>query len=147
MTGKTKCKRLHEECHETKDITKEKTKTKTILTRISEEGYKKQPRPEILKLTKHETKTIVIARYGMLQCGKNYKGTMSEICKECNILDDENHRLNYCLKWKDRNNLNENVKIDFDLVFSERVDELRHIIQNIEKLWNTRNAHGSMNIE
>lgn len=72
---------------------------------------------------------------------------MSEICKECNILDDENHRLNYCEKWKDRNNFNENVKIDFNLVFSERVEELRYIIQFIEKLWNTRNAHGSMNIE
>ena len=91
--------RLQEDCHETsKGTTKEKTKTKTILTRITEEGYKRQPRPEILRTTKHEAKTIVIARYGMLQCGKNYKGTMNEICNECDILDDEDHRLNCCVK-------------------------------------------------
>ena len=140
--------RLQEDCHETsKGTTKEKTKTKTILTRITEEGYKRQPRPEILRTTKHEAKTIVIARYGMLQCGKNYKGTMNEICNECDILDDEDHRLNYCVKWKDRNNFNETVKIDFNLVFSERIEELRYIIECIEKLWNTRNAHGSMKTE
>ena len=96
-------------------------------------------------MTKHATKTIVIARYRMLQCGKNFKGTMREICDKCNCTDDENHRLNDCIKWRVINQYDNSEKTDFNLIFSDNVDELRHIITKIEKVWNTQNAHGTMN--
>ena len=140
--------RLYEECHDTANgITKEKTKSASIIKLLTGSGYKREPQPVILKTTKHETKTIIIARYGMLQCGKNYRGTIKEICDRCHCIDDENHRLNYCIKWRERNYYDETEKIDFDLVFSNDVEVLRPIMQGIEKLWNTRNAHGTMNNE
>ena len=141
-------KRLHEECHETADgITKEKTKTASIPKQLTDTTYKRQPRPEILKTTKQEAKTIIIARYGMLQCGKNYRGTMNMTCDRCKTIDDENHRLNFCVKWKDRNNYDETKKIDFNLIYSNEVIELRSIIPSIEKVWNKRNGHGTMHVE
>ena len=140
--------RLHEDCHETTNgTTKGKTKTISIVKQLADKEYRRQPQPEILKTTKHEAKTIIIARYGMLQCGKNYKGTMNEICNECNAIDDENHRMNYYVKLKERNNYDKTEKVDFNIVFSEKIEELRYIIHLIEKIWNTRNAHGSMNSE
>ena len=41
-----------------------------------------------------------MSQNGMLECGKNMKGTISEKCQSCDSLDDENHRLNYCPKWR-----------------------------------------------
>ena len=137
--------RLHTECLETTDgVTKEKTKTASILTHITNANYKRQPQQEILKTTKHEAKTIIIARYGMLQCGKNFGGTMNRICNECETIDDENHRLNHCIKWKNSNFYDKSEKIDYDLIFSDKIEDLRRVIQSIEKVWNTRNAHGTM---
>ena len=40
----------------------------------------------------------------MPDCGTNYKhGYGGEKCKQCNEPDDENHRLNDCIKYKERN--------------------------------------------
>ena len=104
----------HGECHETKNnITKVKTKTESIIKQLADTKYKREPRPEILQMTKHETKTIVTARYRMLQCGKNFKGTMKEICDTCNTIDDENHRLNDCIKWRTINLYDSAEKTDF----------------------------------
>ena len=142
---KKNIERLHEECHETtNEIKKVKTKTASIPKQLADPSYKREPRPEIQKSTKHEAKTIIIARYGMLQCGKNYQGTMNKTCDKCNCIDDENHRLNYCVKWKDRNYHNETGKVDFDLIYSNEIAVLRSILPYIEKLWNTRNANGTM---
>ena len=44
-----------------------------------------------MSLTKRETKMLIIARFGMLECGKNFKGTMNEICLNCNTRDTEEH--------------------------------------------------------
>ena len=43
-------------------------------------------------MTKQETKTILMARFGMLVCGANYEGTESLQCTTCNLLDNEDHR-------------------------------------------------------
>ena len=119
----------------------------TIAKKLAETSYKRQIQLEILKTTKQEAKTILIARYRMLQCGKNFKGTINEQCSQCKCIDDENHRLNYCIKWKNINYYDETEKVDFDLVFSTDIQILRNVIGKIEKVWNTRNAHGTMNVE
>ena len=138
--------RIIKECFSTIDgIPKEKTKTTSIIKKLAESQYRRNVQPEILKTTKHEAKTILMARYGMLQCGKNYKGTLSEICNLCNCTDDENHRLSHCAKWKHNNDYDEIEKTNFDLVFSSDVKILRYMVKKISKLWNTRNAHGIMN--
>ena len=63
---------------------------------------------------------------------------------ECDTIDDENHRLNRCVKWKDRNYYDIPEKVDFNLIFSDKIEDLRCIIKSIEKLLNTHNAHGTM---
>ena len=119
-----------------------KTKTKTILDKISTQGYTRQPEPEIKLMTKLETKTTIIARYGMLECGTNFKGTHSTTCTNCGTTDNEHHRINECPKWK---NLNaDNEMIDFNLIYSNSIDSIRHVISKIMNIWNTKCAHGTM---
>ena len=89
----------------------------------------------------------MIARYGMLECGKNYKGTMSQNCNICNCIDDENHRLNECPKWKDRNQYDSNTKIDFSQIFSNDIGTLHELIPHIQNVWNVKNAHGTMHTD
>ena len=87
----------------------------------------------------------MIARFGMLQCGKNYKGTMNELCGECNDTDNEDHRVNYCKLYKDINLCNTTCKINFDDIYSHDLNIVRRILPIIERTWNTKTAHGVMN--
>ena len=83
----------------------------------------------------------------MLECGKNYKGTLSETCSLCICLDDENHRLNVCPRWEKTNFYNDQDKVDFEKIYSNDMSDVRRVIIAIRKVWNTENAHGTMYIE
>ena len=80
----------------------------------------------------------------MLECGKNMKGTIPEVCKDCIVPDDESHRLNYCIKWTDRND--NGAVIDFSDIFSNDADTATDdkIVNEIEQVWETRYANGRM---
>ena len=137
--------RLKQACHKTEDgVTTPRTKVANIAERLNNGSYKRDPENEMLKMTKLEAKTVMIARYGMLECGKNYKGTMSQNCIICNCIDDENHRLNDCPKWKDRNQHDSGNKIDFSQIFSNDIGTLHELIPHIQNVWNVKNAHGTM---
>ena len=97
-------------------------------------------------MNKHECKVLIIARFGMLECGKNYRGTLTEQCTTCNQNDTEEHRLNSCTKYEDTNYLNDPEKIPFDTIFLSNVESLRTIIQRIESVWNVKSGHGTMNV-
>ena len=127
------------------DVNEPKTKTKTIIDKISTQGYTRQPEPEIKHMTKLETKTTIIARYGMLVCGKNFKGTHSATCTDCDTTDDEHHRMNECPRWKDPNIDTETI--DFNLIYSNSIDSIRPVISKIMNTWNTKCAHGTMQNE
>ena len=46
----------------------------------------------------------MISRFSMLECGKNFRGTLNEKCfKTCNQVDTQEHRLNECMKYLDNN--------------------------------------------
>ena len=83
----------------------------------------------------------------MLQCGKNFKGTEDVMCKSCNEIDDENHRLNYCVQWEATNLRNSDMTIDFKNVYSNDINTLRVILPYIQKVWNVKNANGTMHTE
>ena len=85
----------------------------------------RKPIDKIIQCSKYDTKTIIIARYGMLECGRNYKGNKPEICTQCHVLDDENHRLNECIKFRDVNLYDSETKEDF---FANDIETLREII-------------------
>ena len=137
--------RLHDDCHKKEQgILKPKTKTKHIIKHIESYEYQRAPLSEILYCTRQQTKTIMIARYGMLECGKNFKGSLRETCTHCKELDDENHRLNYCEKFQDINLYNSTCKVNFDDVFSSDEQIIKSVITHIEKVWNVKTAHGCM---
>ena len=122
-----------------------KTKTKSILEKLNDPLYTRQPEREIINTTKNESKTILMARYGMLQCGTNFKGTMSPTCQTCEVLDNEDHRLNHCPKWNTPDEMESRNIIDFNLVYSPDIEVIRPILKEINRLWNTKCANGSMN--
>ena len=98
----------------------------------------------VLRTTKQETKTIIIARYGLLECGKNYKGTLRENCNVCDCVDDENHRINSCTNLKNVNLSDSDVKLDFNKIYSDTLEEVRTVTTQIAKIWNTHTAAGTM---
>ncbi len=143
---KENTRRLHQQCYKTTNgTTTIKSKTKTIVEEVEKTEYQRHARPEILNSTKQESKTIIIARYGMLECGSNYKGTLKAICNDCQTIDDENHRINYCKKWETVNYAKCDDKKDFNDIYSNDIAIIRKILPVIECLWNTKNAHGTMN--
>ena len=99
----------------------------------------------VTKLSKQDTKTLMIARYGMLECGKNFKGTMSEMCNTCNCPDDEEHRLNICQLYCLTNHHDNPTIVKFDEIFSDDINIIKLIISRIETVWNVTKGHGSMN--
>ena len=98
-----------------------------------------------MTLSKNETKSLIMARYGMLQCGRNYRGTMSQTCSLCNVIDDEEHRLNRCPKYVDMNFYRAETYVAFETIFSGDVQKIRQILSRIEKVWNVKTGHGLMN--
>ena len=85
-----------------------------------------------------------MANFGMLECGMNYKGTIREICMTCNVSDDEEHRLNHCIKYRESNYYDENEKIPFKTIFSGDISEVKNVFPMIERVWNVKLGHGSM---
>ena len=86
----------------------------------------------------------MIARFGSLECGKNYKGTLNENCNICNCLDDENHRINLCKKLRDVNVFESDKKLNFDMIYSDNLEDIRTVTSQIMKIWNTCTAGGTM---
>ena len=83
--------RLLDSCYkDVNGIKTPKTKTTSIINKIENGSYRRTPVKEILNMTKNELKTVMIARFGMLQCGKNHQGTIEKLCDTCNCIDDEN---------------------------------------------------------
>ena len=86
---------------------------------------------------------MFLAQNGMLECGRNFKGTIPEICPDCNETDDEQHRLFKCKKWANLNS-NHNTSIHFRDIYSEDAESLNHIVTEICSIWETRFANGRM---
>ena len=121
-----------------------KSKTKYIHERLVSTQYIRQPLEELTKRNKQQTKTIILSRNRMLVCGKNFKGTMSEICHECNTIDNESHRLNECTLWNEINFKESEIKPKFDDIFSENQHILDEITEKIETTWELKYANGRM---
>ena len=137
-------KQLVADCHKLIDGVKTpKSKTAFILNELSDDAYRRKVHDDVLLCTKHEAKTLMIARFGMLECGKNFRGSIRETCEVCKVTDDENHRLNDCSKFSSVNNFM-TEKTDFRDIFSNDPIIFKDAIKNIEKVWNTRTAHGTM---
>ena len=77
----------------------------------------------------------------MLDCGRNYKYKYSRIvCGTYNLVDDENHRINECLRFKNRNLCMSVLKYDFGDIYSDDEDTVIRTIEVIRLLWNLENG-------
>ena len=46
-------------------------------------------------------------------CANNYKGKYgTKLCATCKTIDDENNRINHCIRWKDVNLYSDEYEID-----------------------------------
>ena len=127
---------------ETTDGVKINTKSKHVYQTInSSPEYRRKPASEIVSGGRQRAKTIILARYNMLECGANFKGTIPEICRHCNVIDDEMHRLNVCTVWNQNNN---GVICNFENVFSTDGLILDDLLNQVETLWECKYANGKM---
>ena len=69
----------------------------------------------------------MISRFGILECGQNYKGSATATCSACNEVDNENQK-----------------KFPFENIYSRDACTFRLAIEAINKVWNTESAHGTM---
>ena len=138
-------KKLSQSCkNKIGNTEKVKTKTKYVLDLINEESYTCKPLPEIIISNRLQAKTIIIARSGMLECGKNFKATIPETCVICSKIDDENHRMNECLNWKHLNYIDSREKVDFQEVYSNDPQRLAVVIDRIWGVWELSLGKGVM---
>ena len=132
-------------CTETNGETKINTKTKRIHQQLTTTvSYERLPQKEIISGTRQRTKTLILSRYGMLECGVNFKGTMSQMCRSCGTLDNETHRLNDCSIYTEKNHAGDLIKSNFDHIYSDDNDLLFSIVNDINKIWEFRRANGCM---
>ena len=121
-----------------------KTKTAYIYHEINKDTYNNEALPEIISSNKVNAKTIILARCGMLECGKNFKGTIPEICRVCGVEDDEGHRLSTCVLWKHLNFSETADEIDFGAIYENDYETLLPVIKCIQRVWEMHYGNGSM---
>ena len=124
---------------------KTKTKTAHIIEKIEKETYKREPKDSIVRLSKQDTKLLLLARFGMLDCGMNFKNSTNPICETCTSPDDEEHRLNSCVKYREINFYDCDNNVPFDRVFTNDTESLKMIFERIALVWYVKTGKGSMN--
>ena len=86
-------------------------------------------------------RALIMGRFGMLKCANNYAIQHgSKECKECGVIDDENHRINTCIKYRSVNLYDKTEKIEFHDIHSDDGDKIMNVIKIILLVWDL--AHG-----
>ena len=130
--------KLKEEC-ETKNRNETKTKTKVahLKEQLNGPNYVRTLDPFIVhNQSMIHARALIMGRLGMLQCAKNYAtqhGTKQ--CKDCGVLDDENHRVNFCIKYRSVNYCEKTEKIEFDDIYSDDNNKIMNVVKAILSVW------------
>ena len=125
---------------------KARTKTLQIAKKLEEEDYKHESAENnLFELPRHSVKMIIMARYGMLDCAANYRGKYgTNLCTQCKVIDDENHRINFCKRWQNINLYRTDYILNFDTIFSDNIEEIRQMSDCLESIWNLENGKNEM---
>ena len=128
-----------------KDRGEERTKSKYLIARLKDPQYKRSdPRP-VMSMTRLKTKAVVMARSGMLECAKNYKNKYKKsLCQNCSMEDNEIHRINDCILYRSINNYDKQNKFDYNLVYSDKPEEMEKTAKTILKIWDLANGKNTM---
>ena len=86
-----------------------------------------------------------MGQYGMLRCANNFKvGFGSGICKSCNEIDTEDHRINHCPEWEMINLRNKDEKVSFNDIYSDDDDKCLLVVRTILSMWDLDNGRNEM---
>ena len=121
--------RIINDCHHEDGRPKEKTKH--LIEIIKHKEYKRKPGLVLQQMNRNQARIVLIARYGMLDCANNYSHKYgSKLCKTCNNIDDESHRINGCKGGKQ-----ETTWIDFKCIYKDDTETLNNMVKLIAKKW------------
>ena len=139
---------LSQECQtRRRGVSKTKTKTKTIIEAMESPSFKRQPLPILKRLKCIEARALIMGRYGMLDCKANFSmGYGGKMCNECDVEDNENHRLNDCPKYSSINRYDNPDKIDFNKIYSDETDDVMHVVSAILDIWDLENGKNKMKV-
>ena len=83
--------------------------------------------------------------FGMLECAKNFRHKFGgPDCKLCKRVDDENHRINCCPNFSERNLYKSRFSFDFKSIYSDDEDTVDRTIDIILSPWNLENGQNTM---
>ena len=141
-------KKLGNECQtKQRGATKNKTKTISILEQIEKPKYIRRPLPILRELTCVEMRAFVMGRYGMLDCKANFSAKYgSKQCDQCDVEDNEVHRMNDCPLYGSVNRVGCDRKVDFGKIYSDSIDDVRPVIDAILAMWDLGHGRNKMRI-
>ena len=123
----------------------EKTKTKNLLEKLRSDSYSRRPIMQVLKKSRYLCRVQIMSMFGMLDCAKNFKMGHGGInCNFCKVMDDENHQINYCPKYKKRNLYNSSIKFDFSLINSDEDEIIEQVLEVVCELWDLGKGKNTM---
>ena len=141
--------RIKEECQsKVRGESKEKTKTKHIKAILNNPSYTRGLDKYLEKYPSiTNARALIMGRYGMLQCSNNYSAKyQGKTCSECNVVDDESHRINQCNKLSQSNLCNSTSKIDYDDIYSEDENKCQNVVQVVMSMWDLENGKNVMRV-
>ena len=140
--------KLKDECHKTERGEKRlKTKTKNLMDKIEDKNYVRKPIDAIFNLSSIETRALIMGRFGMLDCKVNFsKGYGGKMCGECRVLDDESHRINDCLTYRNVNLVDSDDRIDFSMIHSEDEEQIAKVVKVILSMWDLEYGRNSIKV-
>ena len=138
--------KMLEECQiKKRGIPKPKTKTTTVIEKIEDRNYHRNPSPLLRELTSLEARALIMGRYGMLDCKANFSmGYGGKYCHQCNAEDDEGHRINDCVRFRNINRHHKVEKIDFDKLYSDKLEHVLPVIKSILSMWDLEHGKNKM---
>ena len=122
-----------------------KTKTIFVLDALKSDPYQRSQMFRIFSKNKLHARVQLMSMFGMLDCAKNFKsGNGGNGCRTCGVVDDENHRINQCVRFRHFNLYQSPVKYDFCTIYSEDEDAVVRTIDVIMHVWNLENGRNEM---
>ena len=134
--------RLLEMCY---SRNRERTKTKELIEKIQSDSYTRTQRTDILSKPRYKAKVQIMAMFHMLKCATNFKNGFTGVnCITCQVPDNENHRINNCILFKEINLYTSSLKIDFTFIYSNDEEAVERVLETVCTLWDLENGKNEM---
>ena len=80
-----------------------------------------------------------------MACANNYANKYGgKICRECDTVDDESHRINHCEKYVNINRRANTEKINFDDIYCRNTEKVLNVVRAILSIWDLERGRNEM---